>query len=208
MTSIDKIRAHQQSLRDNPEITSALDAFFRKLESRPDALIFGCIDARLPLASLGAPHGSSFIDRRVAAYVPEKPEGRSSHAASLEVAIKRGVKDIIVMGHTDCAAIKECLDDHSQMSDTREYLKELIDAKSTRGELEEESVRRSLQNLMTYPVVRAAVAKGEVKLHGWILNIEKALSHPPEAFIYELDKATDKFVPMAPPQREQSVRAR
>jgi carbonic anhydrase len=51
---------------------------------------------------------------------------------------------------------------------------------------EQEAVRISLKNLMTFPWVRDAVNAGKLQIHGWYFDLETATLHV-------LDK-TDKFV--------------
>jgi carbonic anhydrase len=36
--------------------------------------------------------------------------------------------------------------------------------------LEKESVRQSMANLLSYPVVRNAIDQGKLELHGWIID--------------------------------------
>lgn len=95
-----------------------------------------------------------------------------------------GKKHIVVSGHTDCGGIRACLEgvgehDHylpqylSALSDVRESVlanKDLVTLAERRQALEEASVRQSIENLMSYDVVRQAVEAGEVELHGWVLN--------------------------------------
>jgi carbonic anhydrase len=54
----------------------------------------------------------------------------------------------------------------------------------------EENVLVQLENLRTHPAVAAALARGDVKLHGWVYKIETG-----EVFAY--DPVRGQFVPLA-----------
>jgi carbonic anhydrase len=116
-------------------------------------------------------------------------------------------KHIVISGHTDCGGMKACQrgefgehDHHLAL-----YLEGLREARARIGEearannwgpervlraLEEASVRQSVSNLRTYPVVRQAVADGRAQIHGWIINTATQL-------ISELNPETSEFEPMA-----------
>src|SRR2546423_1266076 len=80
----------------------------------PEMLLIGCIDARLNITDIGIPYGRALVFRDVAALVAGMSgDGDAEHlseAAVLEFAVNvMRVKDIVVMGHTDCGGIRACL---------------------------------------------------------------------------------------------------
>lgn len=149
------------------------------------------------------------LDKKAVLAAGEIPENVSIGAA-LEFFIKHlpapkdGVKHIVVSGHTNCGGIDACLNDKCA-GDT--YLPRYFTALEgvrdavlknpqlkTRDEqlhaLEEASVRQSIENLMSYEVVRKAVEEGRVVLHGWVINT--ANHH-----ISEMNQATGIFEELA-----------
>jgi carbonic anhydrase len=189
----------------NPPVLGGNDAPVHK----PEMLLIGCVDARLdPKTDIGFPTGSALIYRNIAALVAGRDSGAGdqlSAAAALEFAVNRmNVQKIIVMGHTACGGIRAFVEgDHDGTHYISDYLKPLegvrIEAKS-KGADEEQQARNmekaavifSLENLMTYDVVRDAVAAGKVKLHGWVLDTGNRL-------IWEMDPETKEFRPMGEP---------
>lgn len=98
-----------------------------------------------------------------------------------------GLKHIVVSGHTDCNGLKACL--HSKAKPEDQYLPFYLENLSfvrdriqkqaaalkwseveTVQALEKESVRQSIVNLLSYPVVKHAVEAGTLELHGWIID--------------------------------------
>lgn len=115
------------------------------------------------------------------------------------------IKHIIVSGHTDCGGIKACRiqagkHDHylprylQNIADVRRHVLEQAEAQHWDEEdilhaMEKEAVRQSMANLQTYPVVREAMSKGTLQLHGWILDTATRR-------ISEMNPETLEFEPM------------
>lgn len=174
-------------------------------EHSPSILLIGCIDARLSLESdVGIHRGEALIERKIAALVAgtnESGQSRLIEAATLEFAIKgRNVKDVVVMGHTLCGGIEACLHG-SNLESVNRYLSPLSTArdaiKSQGGNLEaqarameQEAVRQSLTNLMSYKEVAEAVKGGKLNLHGWVIDIKTQR-------ISVLDQDSGKFQKMS-----------
>lgn len=120
----------------------------------------------------------------------EIPESTSMGAA-LEFFINHlpppedGIKHIVVSGHTNCGGIRACL--HGATKPVDKYLPTYLSAlKDVRSDvlarhaghseedqlhaLEQASVRQSVENLMSYEVVKRAVEEGRVQLHGWVID--------------------------------------
>jgi carbonic anhydrase len=152
---------------------------------RPTTMIVACSDSRAaPEAVFDAGPGQLFVVRNVAGLVPAyEPDGHA-HAASaaLEYAVLAlGVSDIVVLGHGRCGGIAAALDAAAPLSATdfigtwvtgiRVLAEELgpiapADADDRRTVLERRSIERSLDNLRTFPWIRAREAAGELRLHG------------------------------------------
>lgn len=155
-------------------------------EHQPEMLLIGCVDARKdPIKDLGIPKGKALILRNIAALIrgtSVKAEQRETEAAALEFAVKvMKVKHIAVMGHTDCGGIRAALTD-IELPDIKNYLSPLDAIKEEAKQsgksldeqariLEKEAVKLSVQNLKSYPYIQDAIDKGELEIHGWILDI-------------------------------------
>jgi len=196
MTVIETIRNKQKSV-------PVIDAV--PLPHRPEMLLIGCVDARLNIEDIGIPYGKAIIYRNIAALVAgigRRSGDRLSEAAALEFAVNvMKVRDIVVMGHTDCGGIQACL--HGAPGDTGHIHKYLEPLEGVRTEvvkrggnieaqaraMEEAAVRQSVMNLMSYPAVATAVKAGRLTLHGWVINTASRR-------ISEMNPATGKFAVM------------
>ncbi len=154
--------------------------------------------------------GHAHIDTAAALASGEIPPNTSIGAA-LEfflrhIPLEQGhIKHIIVSGHTDCGGIKACSLGTGQHDHYLPlYLESLKGVRSrviqeakahnwneaeTLQALEQESVRQSMSNLLTYPAVREAIEKNTLELHGWIINTATKR-------IAEMNPATLEFEPM------------
>ncbi len=172
-------------------------------EHRPEVLFIGCVDARLdPIRDLGIPKGKALIYRNIAALVHGKPDADDlSHMgeeAALEFALNvMRVRDIIVMGHTDCGGVRAALDGMPNHRAIDRYLQSLEavrvevlreggDASAQARAMEEAAVRQSMQNLRSYEVVTDALGEGRLQLHGWLIDTATGI-------IQEMDHATGAF---------------
>jgi len=111
-----------------------------------------------------------------------------------------GVKHIIVMGHTDCGAMKGAMNREAVASlpkvyEWLGYACEAAEA-TTEGDenpllaVTEANVLLQLKHLLTHPAVKSGLESGQLDLHGWVYHIGTG-----EVTCH--DAATNQFVPMA-----------
>jgi carbonic anhydrase len=159
----------------------------------PTALMIACSDSRIdPSLKFGAEPGDMFIVRNVANLVPPyEPDGAyHGTSAALEFAVQvLEVPNIIVMGHARCGGIdallrhqEEAASDFvvSWMRIAEQALARapnLAGPEDHRRACEQEAVKVSLDNLRTFPWIKARVDKGTLKLHGWYFDLETATLH-------------------------------
>jgi len=166
-------------------------AWYRRLASegqRPRAMVISCCDSRVHVTAIfGAEQGEFFIHRNIAnlvpAYLPDgEPHGTSAAVEYAVTALK--VSHIIVLGHSSCGGVRGCHDmctghapdlEKSSSFVRRwmdilrpgyERVKDIKDEAARVARLEREAVLVSVENLMTFPFVKAAVEKNELTLHG------------------------------------------
>ena len=165
-------------------------AWFRRLADggqHPRAMVISCCDSRVHVTSIfGADEGEFFIHRNVANLVPPyNPDGEyHGTSAAVEYAVSAlGVAHIVVLGHSNCGGVRGCHDMCSGLAPALEAkssfvgrwmdilrpgferIKDLPEALRPRA-LEKEAVLVSLENLMSFPFVRDAVADERLTLHG------------------------------------------
>ena len=166
-------------------------AWYRRLASegqRPRAMVISCCDSRVHVTAIfGAEQGEFFIHRNIAnlvpAYLPDgEPHGTSAAVEYAVTALK--VSHIIVLGHSSCGGVRGCHDmctghapDLEKSSSFvgrwmdilrpgYERVKDIKDEAARVARLEREAVLVSVENLMTFPFVKAAVEKNALTRHG------------------------------------------
>jgi len=151
----------------------------------PKAMIVACCDARVdPAIVMDCDPGDLFVVRNVANLVPPCEEGRGYHgtSAALEFAVRcLRVEHVIVMGHARCGGIQALLGDIGGGEFITPWMSIAAAARREAAAMsvehrvaacEQAAVRISLDNLMTFPFVREAVAAGRLRLHGWYFDLD------------------------------------
>ncbi|MBK5947172.1 carbonic anhydrase [Rhodobacter veldkampii DSM 11550] len=177
---------------------------------RPRAMVISCCDSRVHVTSIfGADQGEFFIHRNIANLVPPyNPDGDyHGTSAAVEYAVTTlKVAHLIVLGHSQCGGVEGC---HAMCTG---HAPELEDKTSFVGKwlgilrpgfervahlpeterqtaLERESVVISLENLMTFPFVKAALDAGDMTIHGLWTDIG-------EGGLLQYDPASGAFLPV------------
>ena len=172
----------------------------------PETLLITCSDSRIaPNLLMQTQPGDLFVLRNAGNLIPPYGAANGGEGATIEYALAAlAVKHALVMGHSNCGAMKGLLNPESlaDMPLVSEWLKH---ADATRHVVNEcypdltgvdrlnatikENVLVQLDNLRTYPKVAALMAKGELTLHGWIYEIESGQ-------ILAYDPQVSHFVPI------------
>jgi carbonic anhydrase len=186
--SFPKFREHYQRLVDNGQ--------------RPNTLFIGCADSRVvPDLLTSTLPGDLFVVRNVGNLVPPFEVGGGYHgvSAGIEFAtLVLAVKDIVICGHSHCGAIRALYSPLREDAPHTSKWLELARPAMVGTELTEDALRRTemrsialqVTRLMTFPVVRERVERGELCLHGWYYVIE-------EGRVLGLDIATGEFNPLS-----------
>ncbi len=191
------------------EVYPGKKATFQKLANgqNPEVLFITCSDSRIDpnLVTQTGP-GELFICRNAGNVVPPHSNQTGGMTASIEFAVAAlGVSHIVICGHTDCGAMKGALNPEalSGLPHVKEWLghcrvaTEVVKERCGHDELShehleevtQENVVQQMQHLRTHPSVAAKIATGQVKLHGWVYNIESG-----DVLCY--DEKTSKFEAM------------
>lgn len=179
---------------------------FEKLShgQQPRVLFITCSDSRVDpeLLTMAAP-GEIFVIRNAGNIVPPYGATNGGEGATIEYAVQvLGINQIVVCGHSHCGAMKGLL----KMESLREELPLVYDwlkhAESTRRLLQEhysdrtgedlldtaiaENVLTQIENLRTYPVIRAGLFNGDLKIYAWIYDIDtgEVMAYDPETHAY------------------------
>ncbi len=153
----------------------------------PEIMVIGCCDSRVsPEVIFNARPGELFVVRNVANLVPPyTPDGaQRAVSAALEFAVQAlKVKHIVVLGHAQCGGIRAFTEAGNPLSpgdfigrwmeliapaaDSRRPARHASHhTKTILSRLEQVSIAKTLDNLMTFPCVRILVERGRLSLHG------------------------------------------
>ncbi len=171
----------------------------------PETMVIGCCDSRVsPEVIFDAGPGELFVVRNIANLVPVYQPDENAHgvSAALEFAVNvLHVKHIVVLGHAQCGGIRAFVDKAAPLSPgdfigkwMAMFVKpgEVVEQRSHESmqdfvtRIEKAAVFRSLENLQTFPFVRARVESGELQLHGAYFGVA-------EGSLFVLDKQTKQF---------------
>lgn len=158
----------------------------------PKVMIIACSDSRVePATIFGSRPGEVFVVRNVANLVPpyEPDNARHGVSAALEFAVtKLGVEEVVVLGHGACGGVNAALTQSLAGTEPGEggfvanWINLLDDAREKvvaehgtgpegQSALEQEGVKVSIANLMTFPFVRERVEAGTLHIHGAVFAI-------------------------------------
>lgn len=171
----------------------------------PEALLITCADSRVdPNLITQTKPGELFVMRAAGNIVPAYGAVRGGEAATVEYAVAAlKVPDIVVCGHSQCGAMGALLDPPDRKA--LPAVCDLLDqAESTRRVMEDNyghvsdaaqrlalciqvNVLQQLENLRTHPTVSAALAREELRLHGWVYEFEtgRVLAYNPDSAAFD-----------------------
>jgi carbonic anhydrase len=152
----------------------------------PEIMVIGCCDSRVsPEVIFDAQPGELFVVRNVANLAPPyTPDGaQRAVSAALEFAVQAlKVKHIVVLGHARCGGIRAYTEPGTPLSPgdfIGKWMALIAPAAEAVGpaeryrsrdeylaKLEQVSIAKTLDNLMTFPYVRGGVEGGALTLHG------------------------------------------
>lgn len=156
----------------------------------PRAMVVACADSRVdPAMIFDAGPGEIFVVRNVANLVPPcQPDGAfHGTSAALEFGVVvLGVRDLIVMGHGLCGGVRALLDGVAEaptgfigpwirLAEPARIRTLACHPADPQLTCEQETVRLSLDNLLTFPWIAARVADGRLRLHGVHFDIRSGI---------------------------------
>ena len=172
------------------------DTFARlALGQSPDTLLISCSDSRVvPNLFASTDPGDLFVIRNVGNLIP--PCGDDginlfdrSEAAAIEYAVEfLKVKDIIICGHSECAAHQAIIQGSQNLSpNLRSWLRHgepallrlqnegyLNPTMAPHNQLSQVNALQQLEHLQSYPCVTRAIEAGRLQLHAWWFDIAEA----------------------------------
>jgi carbonic anhydrase len=171
----------------------------------PKALMISCADSRVaPEHIMQAAPGDLFVCRNAGNIVPTYATANGGVTSTVEYAVMAlGIRDIIVCGHSDCGAMKGLAGDPANLESmpnvaawlrhgtaARQVVDQSypeLDEKARVRAISLENVVTQLSHLRTHPSVAVGIARGEISLHGWFVDIGAGV-------VLALDGETGRFI--------------
>lgn len=169
----------------------------------PSLLVIACSDSRVdPSTIFDAQPGELFVVRNVANLTPPYEVGAGLHgtSAAIEFAVTTlEVDTILVLGHAQCGGCARALSGaHGPPGSFLDAWLALlepakgrirVEAANAATALEYESIKVSLENLMSFPFVKERVESGKLRLRGARYGVA-------DGGLELLDDATGAFTPV------------
>ena len=180
------------------------------LKQRPKIMMVACSDSRVDPAILtNADPGDLFMVRNVANLVPPCALDNGAHgtSAALEFAvISLEVEHIIVLGHSGCGGIEALLTADPAIAREHAFIynwMQIVDEARRRTLilartqpiavqlriLQQEAIKTSLANLLSFPWINERVIEGRLRIHGWRFDLS-------EGHMYAYVAEADRFEPL------------
>ena len=165
---------------------------------RPSLMVVSCCDSRVdPALILQCDPGDLFVVRNVANIIPpyEKDINHHGTSAALEFGIcALEIKELILLGHSQCGGIRALLDDSILVQN--DFISNWVSLIHLPGEQETDideyaklALHQSLLNCLTFPWLKSRVAANQLTIHLWFFDVKKG-----EIQTYDVDKKV--FAPL------------
>jgi carbonic anhydrase len=183
------IEFRQKSLQD-------YRAKFAKLAlgQNPDTLFIACCDSRVvPNTFASSDPGDLFVVRNIGNIIPpyaERDIVDCSTAAAIEYStLQLNVADIVICGHSECAAMKAFIDapPDKDLHFLSNWLRFALPSyqrlkaqamydhhPSPHNPLSQINVLQQLEHLKSYPYVAERIKAGQLRIHGWWFDLATA----------------------------------
>ncbi|PSM53091.1 beta carbonic anhydrase, clade B [Campylobacter blaseri] len=199
--------AIEGALKFMEEDFKANKKLFEELADRqsPHTLFIGCSDSRVvPSLITNTDPGELFVIRNIANIVPSYRISSEVIAttSAIEYALSSlNIKNIIICGHSNCGGCAALYYDNSKFENMPnvklwlDLIKPIKDKVETLGIkefskkawlTERLNILNSIKNIETYPGVKSAIEKGDIRVHGWHYIIETGL-------LFSYDKTNGHF---------------
>ena len=153
---------------------------------KPKGMIISCCDSRVHASSMfGAETGEFFIHRNIANLIPPyNPDGdHHGTSAAIEFAVSAlEIPNIIILGHSNCGGIKNgyylCKGENNNndlifvnkwlniLQPAYDSLNQLSDDNQMISQLEKESIKVSIKNLLDFPFIQQVLDSKQLSIHG------------------------------------------
>lgn len=149
----------------------------------PDYFIISCIDSRANPGTIFSPAPGTFFAHKAMGAIVRPYKKGTALAAALHFALTYNkVREIIILGHTQCGAVKALVDglDDEEISSFVEVAQSSLEKakecccvceETLHSMTEKQIILQSVENLKTYPSVQKALAENRVTTRPWLFDM-------------------------------------
>lgn len=139
----------------------------------PHSLVISCIDSRIhPKEYFDQANGDIFVQTAAGATIREDS---GSELGSLEFACISGIKTIIVVGHSDCGAVKGAINGVPKLHQELSKLVAKIPANDDLEHSTRANTKESVAAILTNPTVAKFVNEGRVAICDSYINLKTGI---------------------------------
>ena len=165
---------------------------------QPQTMVVACCDSRVdPALILQCDPGDLFVVRNVANIVPpyEKDTGHHGTSAALEFGVRfLQVKQLILLGHSQCGGIQALLCNHD--ANKNDFITNWVSLIKTpdanlqdTDEYAKLALKQSYQNCLTFPWLKEKVTQQALAISLWFFDIKMGQ-------IFTYSAAQDEYLPL------------
>ncbi len=198
--SLKKIQQGYQAFREKYALgDQSVMQYLSHYGQQPEIMVVACCDSRVdPALILQCDPGDLFVARNVANIVPpyEKDEMHHGTSAALEFGVRfLQVKNLILLGHSQCSGIRALLDSNSSINQN-DFINNWVSLVNTphshlhdADDYAKLALNQSYQNCLTFPWIQEAVLQEKLAIHLWFFDIKMGK-------IFTYSEAEKKYRPL------------
>ena len=191
------IKGYQRFKNKYSKGDPSLMEYLEQFGQNPDTMVVACSDSRVdPAILLQCDPGDLFVVRNIANIVPpcENDERHHGTSAALEFGICHlNVKDLIILGHSNCAGVNVKVNDINLKPGI--FIKSWVSQiekcpDSSENDLEphcKKSLLASYENCLSFSWIKERLENNLLNIHLWYLDINNAT-------IYSYNHETKDFI--------------
>ena len=174
----------------------------------PDTLFIACSDSRVvPNLFASTNPGDLFVIRNIGNMIPQYSSASTclgtAEAAAIEFSSHNlPITNIIVCGHSECAAMKAVVAGIDHIEDpflktwlqhgydslaARDHLLEMDEDLALHNKVAQRNILQQIVHIKSYPAVQRKIEEGLLQVHGWYFDIGKG-------DVYGYEQEFNKFI--------------
>jgi len=178
-SSLTKIKQGYKKFRETYDSFETLKNLI-SADQKPHSVIVSCCDSRVdPSIIFQSNPGEFFTVRNIASLIPpyEKDDKHHGVSAALEFAVNfLKVKNIIILGHTNCGGIQAMMNHNLEDNDFITHWLAVLNKNEFNGlslcDCVKLSLRKSFENALTFPWIKEKYEANTLNIFTWYFDLQ------------------------------------